>query len=85
MSEKEKELYGNIPDEAIPKFCANCSEKLVRISSKGKVWVAPMGEPFERIHLKITTFDVYCNECEWSGDISPDVPEDIIIWRDEDE
>jgi len=78
----EKELYDQIPDEVIPKHCPNCGESLIRVSN-GKVWIAPMGEPYERVHFKLTSFDTYCNECEWSGDISPDVPEDIIIRRKE--
>ena len=79
-----KYLFGKIPEEAIPKYCPNCGERLVRIND-GNVWVAPMGEPYEIFFLKITTFDVYCGECEWSGDISPDVPEDIIIKKSGDE
>ena len=77
----EKELYDQIPDETIPKYCPNCREPLIRVS-RGKVWIAPMGEPFEKIHFRLTGFDVYCNECEWSGDISPDVLEDIIIRKE---
>jgi Zn finger protein HypA/HybF involved in hydrogenase expression len=85
MSWKEfEEFYVDIPDEAIPKYCPNCASKLVRISD-GKVWVAPMGQPYQVIHLEITTFDVYCDKCEWSGDISPDLPERIIIKQKETE
>ena len=80
-----EDFYEQIPDEAIPIYCPNCSNKLVRISDKGSIWVMPMGDPYERIHIKITTFDVYCNECEWSGDIRPDVPEDIIVYTKEKE
>jgi predicted RNA-binding Zn-ribbon protein involved in translation (DUF1610 family) len=82
--ERFNELYDAIPNEVIPKYCPNCSEKLIRITDKGLIWVMPCGESYKKIHLKITTFDVYCGECEWSGDISPDTPEDIIIWREED-
>lgn len=79
------EVFDDIPNEAIPRYCPNCGERFVRVSDKGLIWVMPMGDPYEQIHLKITTFDVYCNECEWSGDIRPDVPEDIIVYRKEKE
>jgi hypothetical protein len=29
-----------------------------------------MQSPYETSEL----FDVYCRDCEWSGDISPDIP-----------
>jgi hypothetical protein len=76
-------IYEQIPDEAIPKYCPNCGEKLVRVSKKGLIWIMPMGDSYQKTHLKITTFDTYCDECEWSGNISPDVPEDIIVYSKE--
>ena len=54
-------------DECVPKFCPNCGAPLVRVSGT-KIWVMPLGEKKDRVD----TFDVYCNECEWSGNISPD-------------
>lgn len=57
--------------ECVPKFCPSCGAKLLRISGT-KIWIMPLGERENRVD----TFDVYCDECEWSGDISPDSLDD---------
>ena len=71
--ELEKLLYGDLPDEVIPKFCPNCGAEFVRVSKDGLIWVMPVGEQKDAASkFKVTDFDVYCDNCEWSGYISSD-------------
>jgi predicted nucleic-acid-binding Zn-ribbon protein len=55
---KERRNMGKL----IPKRCPNCGS--------ANIHVQEMQSPYETSEL----FDVYCRDCEWSGDISPDIP-----------
>jgi len=55
--------------DTVPKFCPHCGERLIGITDDGEhFWIVPAGKQNNRVD----TFDVYCNSCEWSGDIAPD-------------
>ena len=84
---KDFEKYLNELGETVPKFCPNCGDELIRISKDGKIWIMPLGDMNvkDSTSLKITVFDIYCDSCEWSGDISPDSLEDYNELKKEDD
>jgi len=49
---------GKVP----PKRCPNCGSTNIHVQE--------MVSPYDLAEL----YDVYCRDCEWSGDISPDLP-----------
>ena len=76
----KKELVGNIvmvnliqggkkkmtKSEYRPRFCPGCGKPL---ADDGRNWVQEMVPAKEGQEL----YDCFCDECGWSGDISPDV------------
>jgi hypothetical protein len=46
----------------IPKYCPNCGSTNIH------------NQELESPHEWEEWYDVYCRDCEWSGDISPDLP-----------
>lgn len=68
---KKFEKYLDEIGESLPEYCPKCSGKLVRISADGKIWIMPYGLHLDT-SLKLKGFDVYCDLCEWSGNIEPD-------------
>ena len=75
------EEFDNIMEEigeAVPKYCPGCGSVLVNRSGT-RFWIMPYSTakpPYTKKDgvavLPVNGFDVYCNECEWSGDIEPD-------------
>ena len=71
-SESIKEYLKGIPEDRqskkpkifkfTPKHCPNCGS--------ANIHNQPLESPFDTSEL----YDTYCRDCEWSGDISPDLP-----------
>jgi len=62
-----------------PKFCPNCGKKMNDIVEcysgyPENYWIDSHG--VQRSNL---IYDCYCDECEWSGDISPDDDLDSVV------
>jgi len=47
--------------KAMPKHCPNCGSTNIHIQE--------MESPYDLSEL----YDVFCRDCKWSGDISPDI------------
>jgi len=47
--------------KVIPKRCPNCGSKSIRV------------QELESPHDLAELYDVFCRDCKWSGDISPDL------------
>ena len=48
--------------KVIPKRCPNCGSKSIRV------------QELESPHDLAELYDVFCRDCKWSGDVSPDLP-----------